>query len=106
MSTWPTIVRRTTTVQTRERKPRSRRDRGGDRDSGSRERRYPEEKIKALARRAAEKALETGKTITINLELNSYDRRLVHVEVAEVDGVVSNSEEREDGTKVIQVAPE
>ena len=60
------------------------------------------------ARRAAEKARETGQTITINLKLNSYDRRLVHLEVSEVDGVDSQSEEREeDGevVKYIQVIP-
>jgi predicted RNA-binding protein Jag len=81
------------------------RSRGGDRSGGSDRNRYPEDKLKALARRAAEKAAEEGKTITINLELNSYDRRIVHLEVAEIDGVESRSEEREDGVKIIQVAP-
>jgi len=68
----------------------------------------PEEKLRALARRAAEKARESGQTITINLKLNSYDRRLVHLEVSEVEGVDSQSEEREeDGevVKYIQVIP-
>ncbi len=85
------------------------RGRGRDEEKG----RYPEEKIRALAARAAEKAASTGQTITINLELNSYDRRLVHMEVAEHDGVASQSEEREvkddDGnvtiTKYVQVIP-
>ena len=43
-----------------------------------------------------------------DLKLNSYDRRLVHLEVSEVDGVDSQSEEREeDGevVKYIQVIP-
>ncbi len=76
------------------------------RDGGGSDRnRYPEDKLKALARRAAEKAAEEGKTITINLELNSYDRRIVHLEVGEIDGVESRSEERDDGVKIIQVAP-
>ena len=82
---------------------RGSRDRGGDR--GSDRNRYPEDKLKALARRAAEKAADEGKTITINLELNSYDRRIVHLEVAEIEGVESRSEERDDGVKIIQVAP-
>ena len=82
----------------RDRKPR--RDGGGDRN------RYPEAKLRALARRAAEKVLESDKTITINLELNSYDRRIVHMEIADVDGVDSRSEERDDGVKIIQVFPE
>ena len=84
------------------------RGRGRDRDRDDRRGgggKFPEDKLRALARRAAEKALETGKAVTINLELNSYDRRIVHLEVAEVDGVASQSEER-DGNKVVQVVPE
>ena len=82
-------------------------ERGGDREEAGR---YPAEKLRALARRAAEKAKESGQTITINLELNSYDRRLVHMEVAELGlGVVSRSEEKTvDGKtmKYVQVIPE
>jgi predicted RNA-binding protein Jag len=81
----------------------SERKRGGPKggaDKGG----YPEEKLRALARRAAEKARETGKTITINLELTSYDRRIVHLEVAEMEGVGSESEEK-DGVKYVQVIP-
>lgn len=66
---------------------------------------HPPEKLKALAQRAAERAIETGKTITINLELNSYDRRLIHVAISEIDGVDSRSEDR-DGGKVVQIVPE
>lgn len=70
---------------------------------------YSEDKLRALARRAAEKAAESGKTITINLELNSFDRRLVHLEVADIDGVESKSDERtgDDGrtVKYIQISP-
>lgn len=100
-----------------DREPRSRRsDRGekrGSRGGGRRPRRekgkYPEEKLEALAKKAAAKAIETGQTITINLELNSYDRRIVHVAISEVDGVESQSEERvgDDGevTKYVQVIP-
>src|SRR5690606_452192 len=99
--------------ETRTEEPSRRPRRRGRREEGGRGRRpekgaFPEAKLRALARRAAEKALETGQTITINLELNSYDRRIVHVEVAEVDGVESRSEEREvDGrtVKYIQVSP-
>ena len=83
---------------------------GGGRGRGERRSKggsaeYSEEKLNALARRAAEKAVETGKTITINLELSSYDRRLVHVAISEVDGVRSESEVR-DGVKYVQVIPE
>lgn len=90
------------------------RDRGGrgrDRgDRGGEKGRYPEDKLRALARRAAEKAAETGQTITINLELNSFDRRIVHLEVSEIDGVQSQSEERkgDDGrlVKYVQIIPD
>ena len=68
--------------------------------------RYPEEKLTALAKRAAEKALETGKPITINLELNAYDRRVIHLAVAEVEGVSSQSADTEGPHKTIQVVPE
>lgn len=96
--------RRTRKKGRREDEPR----RGADKGA------FPEAKLKALARRAAEKALETGQTITVNLELNSYDRRVVHLEISEIDGVESQSEEREvkgdDGrtrtVKYVQVIPQ
>ena len=87
-----------------------RNDRGDRDDRRGRGRRdseasgHPPAKLEALAKRAAEKAIEAQKTITINLELNSYDRRIVHMAVAEIDGVDSRSEER-DGKKFIQVVP-
>jgi predicted RNA-binding protein YlqC (UPF0109 family) len=100
---------------------RGRGDRDGKRDDrrrGGRRRssekgRYPEEKLQALARRAATKARESGQTINIKLELNSYDRRVVHVEISEIDGVDSQSEERrikddegvESVVKYVQVFP-
>ena len=96
------------------REPRT--ERRSDRDRGGRSRnrrsdagRYPESKLRALARRAAEKAAESGQTITIKLELNSFDRRIVHLEVSDIDGVESHSEERvgEGGrmVKYIQIVP-
>ena len=73
---------------------------------GRRSNEMDEETLKTLAQKAAARALETGKVITINPELNSYARRLVHMTVAEIEGVQSRSEEREDGTKVVQVLSE
>ncbi|MEO0605529.1 MAG: KH domain-containing protein [Myxococcota bacterium] len=100
----------------RDRDDRGGRGRRGGRDRGGRDRggrgpkgKYDEDKLRALARRAAEKAVETGKTFTINLQLNSYDRRVVHLEISEIDGVDSHSEEREvDGQtlKFVQVVPD
>lgn len=91
---------------------RRRRGRDEDEDRGETGR-FPEAKLRALALRAAEKAIETKQTITINLELNSYDRRVVHMEISAIDGVDSHSEEREvqdaEGrmrtVKYIQVIP-
>jgi len=94
---------------------RDRKGRGGNRgsDRGGRSReggsRISEEKLQALARRAADKAKESGQTITIKLELNSYDRRVVHLEISEIDGVETQSKEieGEDGEtmKVVQIVP-
>jgi predicted RNA-binding protein Jag len=86
------------------------RRRGGNRRRGRREDRgpkgkYPEEKLQAIARRAAEKAVEANKAITINLELNSYDRRVVHLEVSDIDGVASQSIMKDD-KKYVQILPE
>jgi spoIIIJ-associated protein len=65
----------------------------------------PEDKLRALARRAAEKALETGKPITINLPLSSYERRIIHVEITDIAGVATRSVEKGE-QKVVQVIPE
>jgi predicted RNA-binding protein Jag len=91
----------------RGRDDRGRDDRGrgrNDRDDDRRGRVAPET-LKALARRAAEKAIESGKVITITKELNSYDRRLVHMTIADIEGIQSRSEEK-DGMKFVQVIPE
>ena len=101
-----------------ERRPRGRDrgdrgDRGGrgrDRDRGGDDRRprgpkgdYPEEKLQAVAARAAEKAVETGRPVTINIVLNSYDRHVVHAAVAEIEGVKSESVIKDD-KKYIQIS--
>ena len=91
------------------RNDRGRNDRGRgrgrrDRDDDRRGRVAPDT-LKALARRAAEKAIESGKVITITKELNSYDRRLVHMTIADIEGIQSRSEEK-DGMKFVQVIPE
>ncbi len=65
---------------------------------------FPEEKLQEIARRAAEKAVATGKPITINLQLNSYDRRVIHLEISEIRGVSSESVVKDD-VKYIQVRP-
>ncbi len=89
---------------------RDRRDRRDSRDSrgdsrGSDRGRYPADKLVALAQKAAQKALETQMRVTINLELNSHDRRIVHLEIAEIEGVSSESDVK-SGKKYIQILPE
>jgi len=88
----------------------SRGKRGGGRGRGRRsddgpKGEYPEDKLQAVGKRAAEKAKSSGKPVTINLLLNSYDRRIIHVAVQEVDGISSQSIVK-DGKKYVQVVPE
>ena len=87
---------------------RDRRDRRG-RDGDRRDRRggsseYSDEKLQLLAQKAAAKAIESGKAITIKREFNSYARRIIHMTVADEEGVESRSIEK-DGVKYVQVAP-
>lgn len=98
--------------RSRERDEERRDDRKGGRgrDKGRRDDRgdrggHPEAKLRKLAQRAAEMAIEKGKTITINLDLNSYDRRIVHVAVSEIEGASTVSVEKDD-KKVVQVVPD
>jgi predicted RNA-binding protein Jag len=94
-----------------EERGRDRDDRGRDRDDrkgrgrGDERSGHPEAKLRKLAKRAAEMAIETGKTITINLDLNSYDRRIVHVAVSEIEGASTTSIEKDD-KKIVQVIPD
>ena len=71
-------------------------DRGGDRrprrdDDRPRRSDADVDDLKRLARKLAEKVLSTGEPEVIRRELNSYDRRIVHVEIAEMAGVGSRS---------------
>jgi predicted RNA-binding protein Jag len=64
-------------------------DRGPRRDD--RPRRQDADALRALARKLGEKVLETGEPEVIRRELNSFDRRLVHLEIQEMSGVASRS---------------
>jgi hypothetical protein len=83
-------------------------DRGRRRERGDRDDRRSErdvKKLKRLARRLAEEAIEKGEVVRIRKELNSYERRVVHLVVAELDGV--NSESEGDGAyKRIVLVPD
>lgn len=69
-------------------------DRGPRRDDrGPRreDRGSSEQRLKELALKLANKVADTGEPEVIRRELNSYERRLVHTEVANVPGVASRS---------------
>lgn len=97
----------------RERRSRDRGDRGDRRSrgrSGGRGRgkgELSEKELREVAARAAARVQENGGTITIKYAANSYDRRLMHLTIADFDGVESNSKEVEvDGrtVKYVQVS--
>lgn len=69
-----------------------RRGRGRDRgDRGDRRSDRDIDRLKSLARRLASKAVKSGESITIRKEMNSYERRVVHLELADFDGVETES---------------
>ena len=78
-----------------DRRPRRDDDRGPRRDDDRRDRRPSrrddEEELKKLARRLAQKVLETGEAQMIRRDMNAYDRRVVHVEVGAIEGVRTRS---------------
>jgi len=91
---------------------KSRKDDGDRRRGDRRERRgrkggggkHDEDYLRRLAQAAAKKATDEGRAFTVKLELNSYDRRIVHLEISEIDGVDSESVVK-DGVKYIKVSP-
>lgn len=76
-----------------DRGPRRDDDRGPRRDDDRRDRRRrdDEEDLKKLARRLAQKVLETGEAQVIRRDLNAYDRRIVHLEASSIEGVRTRS---------------
>jgi predicted RNA-binding protein Jag len=78
----------------RDRDDRRGRGRDRDRDRGGRgggRSKQDVERLKELARGLAQRALEQKKNIKIRKELNSYERRIVHVELQDMDGVSTRS---------------
>ena len=103
-----------TIPDSRSERPRSsdhdRADRRPSRQGGPEGPRLSEEKLQALAHRASEKAKETGQPVTIKVPLNSYDRRVIHMEIAQIEGVESQSVDRpqddpEGNRKFLQIVP-
>ena len=68
------------------------RGRGRDRDDrGSRTSEKDEAALKRMAQKIAERVLESGESEEIRRTLNSYNRRIVHMTVKEIEGVGSRS---------------
>ena len=68
------------------------RGRGRDRDDrGSRTSEKDEAALKRMAQKIAERVLESGESEQIRRTLNSYNRRIVHMTVKEIEGVGSRS---------------
>ncbi len=76
----------------RDRDDRRGRDRDRDRgDRGDRRSDRDIDRLKSLARRLASKAVKSGESITMRKEMNSFERRVVHMELADFDGVETES---------------
>ena len=78
----------------RDRDRNDRRGRGRDRDRNDRSSRTSEkdeESLQRMARKIAERVLETGEAEQVRRTLNSYNRRIVHMVVKDIDGVGSRS---------------
>lgn len=67
-------------------------DRGGDRRDDRRASDRDIDKLRSLARRLAEEARDTGKPVRFRKEMNSYERRMVHMELQDFPGVRTESE--------------
>ena len=63
------------------------RGRGRDRDRDARD----TKRLERMAQKIAERVRETGEAEVIRKELNGFDRRIVHITVAEIDGVNTRS---------------
>ena len=84
------------------------RDRRGGRERGGRDRdrdRCSErdvQNLKRLARRVAEAVADGGEAEIIRKPLNSFERRIVHTEVADIDGVGTETIDQ-DGERKIRI---
>jgi len=74
-----------------------RRDHGDRRDYGDRRDRKPrtsrrdQDKLKQLAKRLAQKVLSSQEVLVINRELSSFERRIVHLTIQDMNGVGTES---------------
>ena len=67
------------------------RGRDRDRKRGDRRDKRDDEGLKRLAKKLANRVLDNGEPLTIEKELNGYQRRIVHMTIKEFNGVNSES---------------
>ena len=72
-----------------------RRESGNRRERSHKTSRRDQDKLKQLAKKLAQKVLHSQQDLVINKELSSFERRIVHITVQEIDGV--NTESFVDG---------
>ena len=84
-----------------------RRERGDRNDRGGRRRTNEEDeaRLRSMTEKIAERVLETGEAEMIRKEMNSYDRRIVHMVVKDTAGVESRSI-GDGASKNIEIYPE
>ena len=59
-----------------------------------------EETLRALAARMAKKALKTGRPVALE-PMNPYERRIIHSEIQNMEGVSTNSIGSENNRKIV-----
>jgi len=63
-------------------------------------------KLRELAVRLANEAMDSGEPVVMRRTLNSYERRVVHMAVADMEGVVSESQGDGSHKQIVFVASE
>ena len=77
------------------------RDRG-DRGDNRRGRRTPEDvdALRRLAKKLGQRVQESGQSIVVRQELNSFERRIIHVTIGDMDGLETESVMQDDIKRV------
>ena len=67
------------------------RGRGRGRDRDDRNSKADVKKLTGIAEKIAKRVIETGESEVVRKELNSFERRIIHVAISELDGVATRS---------------
>jgi len=59
-----------------------------------------EETLKGVAKKAAERALKYGRSVTLE-PMNAYERRVIHATIQDIDGVMTHSVGQDSERKVV-----